>query len=191
MLHPHPAPWPVDPASLTRVGILAGTFDPLTVAHTALGDAALADGCELVVYVVPETSVGKEDRGGHSARVEALSRRFATVPGRAVASSAAGLYVDIAEDAAATFPAAGVDLVCGADKVLQIMEQAYYDEPVDAVLDRLFAHARLLAAPRQDLSLPRHPGIVELALPAGLRYVSSTDVRCLRAAGEAVEHLLG
>lgn len=191
MLHLLQEPWPVDPAGVSRVGVLAGTFDPLTVAHTALGEAALADGCELVVYVVPERSVDKEDRGDHAGRARWLTCRFASVEGFAVASTTAGLYVDIAAEAAATFPSATVDLVCGADKVLQVMDQAYYDEPVDEVLGRLFARARLLAAPRGDLQLPDRSGIVQLDLPDDLRGVSSTQLRALRDAGESHDHLLG
>lgn len=191
MLRPLPAPWPLDPASPARVGIVAGTFDPFTVAHAALGRAARAHGCDLVVYVVPERSVGKEERGGHRTRVTALARRLAGTPGLAVAVSAAGLYVDIAADAAATFPDATVDLVCGADKVLQIMDQSYYDEPVEDVLDRLFSLARVLAVPRGDLRLPRRRGIVELTIPDELRHVSSTELRTLRDVGEPFDHLLG
>lgn len=190
MLRPHGA-WSEGFGSAARVGVLAGTFDPLTVAHTALAEAALADGCELVVLVVPERSVGKEDRADHAGRIRALVRRFEDDAAIAVAGSGAGLYVDIAAEAAETFPSAAVDLVCGADKVRQILDPSFYDEPVAAVLSRLFDRARLLVAPRGDIEVPRDPRIVMLDFRADMGDVSSTKVRAMRAGGHDVGHLLG
>ena len=179
----------------SRVGVFPGTFDPLTRAHTAVADAALRDGCDLVLFVVPVVSVDKEhlaaDADDAVRRLVDVSRWTESTDGAyGSAATNAGLYVDLAAAAAAAFPHAHVDLVCGADKVAQIFDPSYYDGELDDVLDALFARAGVLAVPRGDVVTVDDPRVRWVDADPAVRHDSATEVRTRRASGEDVSHLL-
>lgn len=133
------------------VGVLPGSFDPLTAAHVALARAALRHGglssllFLLSVYVVDKADTAQ---AALADRALVLLRHVARRPRCGVAVCNRGLYVEEAEALAPLVPA-GAELwfVVGHDKVEQIFDPRYYADR-DAALDRLFALAGLLVAPR-------------------------------------------
>lgn len=135
-----------------RVGLLAGSFNPLTRAHVALGDAAKTAGrLDAFVWALTVVTVDKE-RVERASLVDRLLQMFAFVEPRrdALALINRGLYVEQAAAARQLLP--HVDelvVVVGFDKLVQIMDPRYYADR-DAVLDRLFGAASLLVAPRGD-----------------------------------------
>lgn len=157
-----------------RTAVYPGTFNPPTVAHLAVAEAAILqaslDRVELVISVV---SLGKEAlvRPGVHERLGVLEAVAATRPWLGARGTHHRLIVDIAE---------GFDaVVVGADKWAQINDPAWYGGDPDE-RDRAVARLpRVLVAPRPPFPVPgRRPGRVEpLVVAAEHHTVSSSAVR--------------
>jgi nicotinamide-nucleotide adenylyltransferase len=135
------------------VGIMAGSFDPLTNAHLALARAARdAGGCAAVYLALSRHTVDKEARVRPTDAERALLLRQVArrEPGLGVLAFNRGLYADQALAARALFPhAREIRFVVGFDKARQIFDPRYYADR-DAALRQLFAHVALLVAPRAN-----------------------------------------
>ena len=152
------------------VGVFPGSFDPPTVAHLAIAEAARRH-CRLdrLDLVVSRAPLGKD----HAAqapveeRVSSLERLAAGRPWLGVAVTEHRLLADVA---------AGYDvLVMGADKWAQLHDPAWYGgstDERDAALARL---PRVVVAPRAGFSPP--DGVDVLDVDPGHHHVSSTAVR--------------
>lgn len=129
------------------VGVYPGSFNPPTVAHLAIAEAAVRQcGLDRVDCSLSTVTLGKEadaalaELGG---RVNALERLARSRPWLGVRVTDAQLLADIAE---------GYDVVVlGADKWNQLLDPSWYGgvDARDAALARL---PRLAVAPR-----PPHP----------------------------------
>jgi nicotinamide-nucleotide adenylyltransferase len=151
----HATRWLANPPALgaaARVGVLAGSFNPLTPAHTALMRAAsrsLRLSAEL--WTLSQVSVDKEQVAratlvDRTVQMQAFLRTRAGAAGLLVL--AAGLYADQAQALRALLPAdARLWLIIGYDKLVQIFDPRYYPDR-DAALRQLFAAADLAVAPR-------------------------------------------
>jgi hypothetical protein len=123
-----------------------------------------------------------------------LALRAATDKRYVVAAASHGLYAEQADAAMRAFANAEIAFLVGSDKVLQIFDSRWYADR-DAALERLFARACLVVAPRSDqddalrdvLRAPenrRFAGRVDvLRLHPAVSDLSSTRVRGLLAAG--------
>lgn len=135
------------------VGLVPGSFDPMTVAHEALAEGL---GCALTLLVWSPATLPKEPGPGGGpgaplldpeARVASL---LAYAKGRrevAVGLCSHGLYVDQAEAAAAAFPGAPLVFGVGSDKLRQLFDPRWYSDR-DAALTRLFGLAEVAYAVR-------------------------------------------
>ena len=162
----------------TRTGCYPGSFDPLTVAHLAIAEAALVQ-CNLarVDLVMSRSALGK-DR--HHAPIErrasVLEAAASTRPWLGTVVTDAQLLADIAS---------GYDvLILGADKWAQVVDVQYYgsSEARDAAVARL---PEVACAPRAGYVVPA--GVIALEVDDWLREVSSTSVRAGRLAWRAPE----
>ena len=176
-----------------RVGILPGSFNPPTIAHMELAGAAQRRfDLDHVVFSLSSAIVDKERLEGlcREDRLLLLSLMAQQHPWAAVAVVNRGLYSEQVPAFRSGF-GGGADLwfIVGMDKVLQIFDPKYYDDR-DRALNGLFAHARLIAANREDwggeelralLEEPRNTRYKDrvhpLALPAHLKDQSSSAVR--------------
>ncbi len=145
-----------DPKGATKggmLGIMAGSFDPLTNAHLALARAAReSGGCDAVYLALSRHTVDKETRvrPTDAERATLLRQVARREPGLGVLAFNRGLYADQAVAARALFPdAREIRFVVGFDKARQIFDPRYYTDR-DAALRQLFAHVGLLVAPRAD-----------------------------------------
>ncbi len=158
-----------------RRGVYPGTFDPLTVAHLAIADAAVhqlgLDSLDLVLSVDP---IGKDTEAltALDARLDEIRARISALPWLEVRTSELRLVSDIA---------AGYDVcVLGADKWEQVLDPSFHASPADhdAALERL---PLVAVAPRSGSELVPAPAsvgqVVVLDLPLHLGEVSSTAVR--------------
>ncbi len=154
------------------VGAYPGTFNPPTIAHLAIAEAARDQGSldrlDLVVSTVP---LGKDPTG------PSLETRVAIL--EAIAAARPWLGVRITERQLISEVAAGYDaVVVGVDKWLQIVDPAWYGGSV-AVRDEAVAGLpRILMVARPPDPLPALPaeGLL-LAIGAEFDGVSSSAAR--------------
>jgi hypothetical protein len=169
------------------VGAYPGTFNPPTVAHLSIAEAARRQGgldrLDLVVSTVP---LGKDPIGPPlEVRVSVLEAMAATRPWLGVRVTDRQLIAEVAD---------GYDaVVVGADKWLQIVDPAWYGGSAEA-RDRAVARLpRVLVVARPPHTLPAElpAGTLLLDIDAEHGPVSSTAARRGRRdwmAAEAAAH---
>ncbi len=172
-----------------RVGVLAGSFNPPTVAHFHLLEAAVAHVDELVC-VVPRVLPHKIYHGASlEQRVEML-----TAPGLrpdySVAVSEGGLIAEIAGECRAEYgETARLLFLCGRDAAERIVEWDYGEA---GAIERLMERFELLVARRGGEYVPpaslKHR-IHPLAVRADFEEVSSSRLRERIARGARWRHL--
>jgi nicotinic acid mononucleotide adenylyltransferase len=122
------------------IGVYPGSFDPPTIAHVAIAEAALrVAALDRVDFALSRVALGKEDRGPVDARRRALERIIGARRDLGVVVTDAQLVTDIAR---------GYDVVVmGADKWAQVNEASWYESVAarDAALAEL---PRVLVVPR-------------------------------------------
>jgi nicotinic acid mononucleotide adenylyltransferase len=146
-------------------GAYPGTFDPPTIAHLAIAEAAVRQlGLERVDLIVNEAPLGK-------ATTRNLVERIAML--EAVAASRPWLGVAVTDELHIAAIARGYDvLVVGADKWHQMLDVSFYES--EAARDAVLAHLpRLAVAPREGLPLPEGCVVLDIDMPD----VSSTAAR--------------
>ena len=155
-------------------GVFPGSFDPLTVAHVAIVDAArerfALDRLDLVLSTVALV----KEHGGHAPLAERVAAIEAVAadgrPWLAVRVTDQRLIAEIAE---------GYDLcVMGADKWHQLHDVCFYGDSAEA-RDLAIARMPLVAvAPRAGSAFPADAAhVVVLDLDSAHRDVSATAVR--------------
>lgn len=181
------------PALGARLGLLAGSFNPPTIAHQTLALAGLtAGGLDLAWYTLSTRTVDKEIITGAGLEDRLLLLDLLVEPDRrlGVLLVNRGLYVDQARLVRAAYPALGeLVFLVGFDKIVQIFDPRYYDDR-DAALEQLFALATFLVAPRGAddetaltalLARPENRRFADavrpLDLPPEVREVASSAVR--------------
>lgn len=154
--------------SMDRVGVYPGSFNPPTIAHLALSEAARHQReLERVVWSISRTALAKEavDHPRFEHRLGVLREVAAGVSWLEIVVTEARLLVDIAE---------GFDLVImGADKWAQINEPHWYgsEEARDAAVAAL-PEVAVAARPPHDV-----PARFLLDTEDHHRHVSSTKAR--------------
>ena len=160
---------PTEPAGPRTRGAYPGSFNPPTVAHLAIADAARRRfALDRVDLVLSRRALGKEDveRPLLRHRLEVLTAVTRRVPWLAVELTDAQLLADIA---------AGYDvLILGADKWHQVLDPVFYGGST-VERDRAVARLPTLAiAPRPPLDIPAEH---RLEVPPELATMSSTRAR--------------
>lgn len=177
--------------SAERVGILPGSFDPITRAHVVLAEALRRRDAEPVLFLYSARTLPKEAPAPASllppehrlAAVAAVCERRA---GLGIAVCSHGLLADQARATSVSFPPARPVVGIGSDKLRQLFDPRWYEDR-DTALERLFAVAEVAVAARAgdeavvDAVLsanPRWAGRVDrIDLPDDVAAVSSSVVR--------------
>jgi nicotinate-nucleotide adenylyltransferase len=175
----------------TRLGILPGTFNPVTVAHIGMAEAALGFVDE-VVFVLPRVFPHKPYSGASfEQRVELLRTGLSLHPAFSIATTSRGLFAEIAEACRTAYGSrATLSFVCGADAAERIIS---WDYGRTGAIREMMKQFDLLVADRGGEYTPpgEYSGFVRrLPLDAVLQAVSATGVRERIARGEAWEHLV-
>jgi len=194
---------PVVPAPRT-LGVLAGSFNPLTRGHVALVEATRHVGADAVLLLLPLRAIDKEavTRASAVDRALLLTEWAAHQTNVGVAFVNRGLYVEQAALLAAEFPSSRIVFIVGHDKITQIFDPRYYEDR-DAALRSLFARASFRVAPRagqgdgalralltRKENAPFAASVAPLAVDADVDALSSTMVRERARAGEPWEALV-
>lgn len=154
------------------VGVFPGTFDPLTVAHLAIAEAAVRQlGLDRIDLAISRGALGKEHLhdGTIERRVRAIRRAAASRPWLGVVVTDDVLVVDIARGYEA--------VVMGADKWAQVNDPGWYGGDAAARDAALAALPRVGVSPRGGLPVPDD---LLIPLPDHLQEVSATAVRAGR-----------
>lgn len=159
------------------VALLPGSFNPPTAAHVHLAERVVLDGYARIVFTFAVRTAGKQPNGLIPEDRLALLERIAGQH-LSVAVCSHGLYADQAEAATAAFGVDEVSFLVGSDKLIQIFEDRWYDDR-DEALERLFARARIIVAPRSDQG--ERLGSV-LRAPENRRFADRVDVLRLHPA---------
>jgi len=173
-----------------RIGILAGSFNPPTIAHVELVRAA-GGHVDEVVCVVPRVFPHKPYFGATlEQRIEMLAAAGLDVP-HSIGVAEGGLFAEMAEECRAHYPDhARFCFLCGRDAAERIIGWDY-GEP--GAIQRILREFELLVAPRgEPFKAPPELRDRVHALPIrdGYHEVSSTEVRDRIARGESWEHLV-
>lgn len=157
---------------MTTRAVFPGSFDPFTVAHLAIAEAAHDQlGVDQVVCSISEVPLAKDptQQTPVPERVSAIDTVAADRPWLRVQTTPAKLLADVAQ---------GFDwLIVGADKWEQLHDVAFYgDDPAarDAALSRLPSVAYV---PRAGIRAASPPGVTVLDVDSEFRPVSATAVR--------------
>jgi nicotinate-nucleotide adenylyltransferase len=174
-----------------RLGLLPGTFNPVTVAHVALAEAALRVVDE-VVFVLPRQFPHKIYSGASFAeRVELLGLALAGEARFSVATSERGLFVEIAEECREAYGAdVRLSFLCGRDAAERIANWDYGDP--GAFREMLQQFDLLVAARLGEYCPPAGTlsSFGHLELGGAFDHVSASEVRGRIDRGEPWEHLV-
>ncbi|HLZ24618.1 MAG TPA: hypothetical protein VKQ30_21080 [Ktedonobacterales bacterium] len=183
--------------STRRVGLFAGSFNPLTRAHLAVAEAARqVAALDAIVWVISSATVDKErvQRASVPDRLAQLDAFVRTSASDTVAIINRGLYVQEAEALRRCLTTdTALFVLIGFDKILQIFDPHYYDDR-DSALRELFGLAHVLVAPRDNqgadalaslLARPENQAFSQfvqlIPVPPEHTRDSSTEVRALAA----------
>ena len=176
-----------------RLGVLCGSFNPLTLAHAELAQhACLAFRLDQLLYTVAKVTVEKEHVTGMGLedRLLLLLLHVQQHQHLGVALVNRGLYFEQAQAFQSLFDKQ-VELffIVGMDKLVQILDARYYRDR-EAALDQLFALTSLVVANRGDMAQrafddllhrpanqPYRDVIHFLPLPESVADLSSTAIR--------------
>jgi len=178
------------PGLAKSIGILAGSFNPPTLAHLELARAAAAQVDE-ILCVVPKVFPHKQYFGATlEQRLQMLDSLDPSQP-YSIAATDRGLFLDIAH-ACRTHYGSETKLyfICGRDAAERILNWDYGES---GAVERMMGEFELLVAPRGGRFSPPvelRQKIHELAMQGEHEHVSSTEVRERIARGEPWEHLV-
>jgi nicotinate (nicotinamide) nucleotide adenylyltransferase len=127
------------------VAVLAGAFNPPTVAHLALAQSALTVVDE-VLLAIPRSFPHKQFDGATlDQRIEMIEKLARAHSHLSAGVAEGGLFVEIAREARLHYPDATIHLLCGRDAAERILTWDYGDAGFVA---RMLTEFGLLVAPR-------------------------------------------
>lgn len=178
------------PGQPRTLGILAGSFNPPTIAHLELARAA-SKIVDALIFVVPRAFPHKDYTGATlDQRMEMLESAGMEIP-YAIAVTSQGLFIDIARECREHYgPETRLSFVCGRDAAERILT---WDYGRPGVVQEMLREFELLVAPRGGHFAPtaQYRGRIQaLQVESGHEEVSSTEVRERIARGEPWEHLV-
>ncbi|MSQ48656.1 MAG: hypothetical protein EXR78_09800 [Deltaproteobacteria bacterium] len=185
-----------------RVGMLCGSFNPLTLAHTELAERAReAFMLDMVFFTLAKVTVDKEQVTGMSLedRLLLLSLFAERHDRMGVALVNRGLYFEQAQAFRALLgEETTLSFLVGMDKLLQIFDPRYYQDR-DAALEQLFAVSSLIVANRGDMDEVNFSRLLDrpenrrfrvhvhfFTLSAAVTDLSATALRKALAAGQPI-----
>jgi nicotinate (nicotinamide) nucleotide adenylyltransferase len=188
-----------------RLGIFSGSFNPLTVAHIKMIEAAqkkydLAE----ILLILARANVDKGVFGLSLAdRLLILKEYAASREDFSVAACSHGKFIEKIEALKPAYPSGThFSFIVGYDTFIRLFDPKYYTD-LHGALEALFNQCRFIVANRQDydadavrqvMEAPDYrryaSGIDLIELPDFYAEISSTDIRTQIQAGNSVDHLV-
>ena len=136
-----------------KLGVLAGTFNPPTLAHLTLAHEGLSL-VEEVLFVLPRVFPHKPYEGASfEQRLEMLQRAVEDEPRYSIAATDHGLFMDIAQDCRSAYGAhTNIAFLCGRDAAERIVNWDY-GEP-GAFQEMLGSFELMVASRKGDYEPP-------------------------------------
>jgi nicotinic acid mononucleotide adenylyltransferase len=170
--------------------VLAGSFNPPTIAHFELANAA-GSVVDEVLFVVPRALPHKEYFGATAEQRIEMLMLSGVVVRHSIATSDEGLFIDIARECRIHYdPETRIHLLCGRDAAERILT---WDYGRPGVVEEMLNEFELLVAPRSGEFQPPPEfkrRIHSLGLHGEHDHVSSSEVRERIARGQPWEHLV-
>jgi nicotinate-nucleotide adenylyltransferase len=163
-----------------RVGVLPAAFNPPTIAHSALAEAAQsARRLDQVIFVLPQTLPHKEfEHANFEQRLSLLAKAVERRPDWAVATAEAGLASEIvAEIRALCGPDVEAFLLCGADAAERFAGWDYGEAP--SFEEQMQGFQMVVAARSGEYDPPSAIAgrVHRIVLPPEAEAISSSAVR--------------
>ena len=142
-----------------RLGVLGGAYNPITLAHLAVAEAAKTHfGIDEVLFLLPQVPPHKTIFGASlEQRLEMMRLAVEDAPYAAVGISTHGLFVDMYEGLLAVYPQRPqVYFLTGRDAAERIL--AWHYDDAETALKRMFESFQFIVCSRQGaFSLPDDP----------------------------------
>ena len=188
-----------------KLGIFSGSFNPLTVAHIEMIDAAQKKyDLDEILLILARANVDKGVFGLSLAdRLLMLKEYAANREDLSVAACSHGKFIEKIEALKPAYPA-GIhfSFIVGYDTFVRLFDPKYYTD-LHGALEVLFDQCRFIVANRQKydadavgrvIDAPdyrRYADCIDLIeLPEFFAEISSTDIRTQIQAGNSVDHLV-
>ncbi len=188
-----------------KLGIFSGSFNPLTVAHIEMIEAAQKKyELEEVLLILARANVDKGVFGLSLAdRLSMLKLYAANREDFSVAACSHGKFIEKIEALKPVYPlGTHFSFIVGYDTFIRLFDPKYYTD-LHGALEALFDQCRFIVANRQnydagavkrvmdDPDYQRYAGRIDLIeLPHFFAEISSTDIRVQIQAGNSVDHLV-
>ena len=189
----------------SRLGIFSGSFNPLTIAHIKMIEAArkkydLAE----ILLILARANVDKGVFGLSLAdRLLMLKAYAANREDYSVAACSHGKFIEKIQALKPAYPSGThFSFIVGYDTFIRLFDPKYYTD-LHGALEALFNQCRFIVANRQDYDAEavrqvmeaqdyrRYAGGIDLIeLPDFYAEISSTDIRAQIQAGNSVDHLV-
>ena len=188
-----------------RLGIFSGSFNPLTVAHIEMIEAAQRRyDLDEILLILARANVDKGVFGLSLAdRLLMLKEYTANREGFSVAACSHGKFIEKIEALKPAYPpGTHFSFIVGYDTFVRLFDPKYYTD-LHGALEVLFEQCRFIVANRQDFDADAVRQVMET--PDCRRYasgvdlielsefyaeISSTDIREQIQAGNSVDHLV-
>jgi nicotinate (nicotinamide) nucleotide adenylyltransferase len=168
------------------LGVLGGAYNPITVAHLSMADAAVrAFDLHEMLFLLPEVPPHKTIFGASlSQRLEMMQLAVEDCPYASVGLSTHGLFIDIYQALQEIYPSqSDVFFVTGRDAAERILSWNYAD--AEAALHQMLTSFQLIICDREGaFNLPDNPLLApyqarmhRCPLAEDLDQISSTVVR--------------
>lgn len=175
---------------MKRIGVLPGTFNPLTRAHVAMARSAL-EVVDEVVFALPREFPHKPYTGASlEERLEMLEAVTAQEPRLSFITTEGGLFLDIARELRTARGEVRLSFLCGRDAAERIVGWDY-GEP--GALAAMLEEFDLLVAARAGEYVPPAElahWVERLPLNAQFEAMSATEVRRRIGCGEPWEQFV-
>ena len=188
-----------------RLGIFSGSFNPLTVAHIEMIEAAqqkydLAE----ILLILARANVDKGVFGLSLAdRLFMLKEYTAHREDFSVAACSHGKFIEKIEALKPAYPpGTHFSFIVGYDTFIRLFDPKYYTD-LHGALEALFEQCRFIVANRQDYDVDAVRQVMEasdyrryasgidlIELSDFYAEISSTDIRAQIQAGNSVDHLI-